>query len=78
MGQNISLDRPKISFTWVLREQKNQTLLAKKKTNSWTGKNSKKIFSKISKPEKLFSEKYVSKNVSSNLANHKKVKIEMI
>lgn len=52
MGQSVSLRRPKISLTWVLREQQNQV---NKKQNDW---NSEKIlFRKNSKSkEKLFSE----------------------
>lgn len=61
MGQNVSLRRPKISLTWVLREQ-NQP--QQKKPIDWNGNVAEKIlFKKSSKPkEKLFSEKYVSEN----------------
>lgn len=31
MGQNVSLRRPKISLTWVLREQQNSTISQQKK-----------------------------------------------
>lgn len=62
MGQNVSLRRPKISLTWVLREQQNQP--QQKKPIDWNGNVAEKIlFKKSSKPkEKLFSEKYVSEN----------------
>lgn len=64
MGQNVSLRRPKISLTWVLREQQNQTHVQQKKPLDWNGNTAEKIvFKKSSKPkEKLFSEKYVSEN----------------
>lgn len=60
MGQNVSLRRPKISLTWVLREQQNQS----QKSIDWkAGTAEKIIFKKSSKSkEKLFSEKYVSEN----------------
>ena len=62
MGQNVSLRRPKISLTWVLREQQNQP--QQKKPIDWNGNVAEKIlFKKSSKSkEKLFSEKYVSEN----------------
>lgn len=64
MGQNVSLRRPKISLTWVLREQQNQSSEQQKKSIDWNGNNAEKIiYKKSSKPkEKLFSEKYVSEN----------------
>jgi hypothetical protein len=63
MGQNVSLRRPKISLTWVLREQQ-QNQPQQKKAIDWNGNVAEKIlFKKSSKPkEKLFSEKYVSEN----------------
>jgi hypothetical protein len=62
MGQNVSLRRPKISLTWVLREQQNQP--QQKKPIDWNGNVAEKILlKKSSKPkEKLFSEKFVSEN----------------
>lgn len=65
MGQNVSLRRPKISLTWVLREQQNSTISQQKKSLDWnsTGSTEKILFRKSSKhKEKLFSEKYVSEN----------------
>lgn len=61
MGQNVSLRRPKISLTWVLREQQNSTIAQQKKAIDWNGSGSaeKKLFKH---KEKLFSEKYVSEN----------------
>jgi hypothetical protein len=62
MGQNLSLKRPKISLTWVLREQQAQHA---QQTNSiksfkWNEKN---LFKKASKShEKLFSEKYLNED----------------
>lgn len=63
MGQNVSLRRPKISLTWVLREQQSQANSQQKKID-WNGSPAEKIiYKKSSKPkEKLFSEKYVSEN----------------
>lgn len=79
MGQNVSLRRPKISLTWVLREQQNQP--QQKKPIDWNGNVAEKIlFKKSSKPkEKLFNEKYVSENnLTDNFraakANEEKVK----
>lgn len=74
MGQNMSLRRPKISLTWVLREQQNQTHPQQKKPIDWKGSAAEKIvFKKSSKPkEKLFSEKYVSEN---NLTDFRGVKL---
>jgi hypothetical protein len=62
MGQNVSLKRPKISLTWVLRDQQSQQHT--QKALNWNVKASdKKLFKKSSKSqEKLFSEKYVSDN----------------
>lgn len=59
MGQHVSLRRPKISLTWVLREQQNQSQLPQKKSLEWNGTAGEKSqFKKNSKPkEKLFSEK---------------------
>ncbi|CAD7080839.1 unnamed protein product [Hermetia illucens] len=57
MGQNLSLRRPRISLTWVLREQQQQS-----NSNETTGDKSnvdnKKVKSKA-KDEKLFNEKFV-------------------
>lgn len=73
MGQNMSLRRPKISLTWVLREQQNQTLPQQKKPIDWKGNSAEKIiFKKSSKPkEKLFNEKNVSEN---NLTDFRETK----
>lgn len=62
MGQNVSLRRPKISLTWVLREQQNQSHLQQKKSLEWSGTATDTIqFKKNTKPkEKLFSEKYAN------------------
>jgi hypothetical protein len=62
MGQAVSLRRPKISLTWVLREQQNQVNKQQKKPSlDWSGE--KILFRRNSKPkEKLFSEKFVSEN----------------
>lgn len=64
MGQNLSsVKRPKISLTWVLREQQqaqqtHQHNSSLKSSFKW---NEKKLFKKASKShEKLFSEKYVN------------------
>lgn len=83
MGQNVSLRRPKISLTWVLREQQNQQHVPQKKAIDWNGNAPEKIlFKKGTKPkEKLFSEKYVSENnltdfrvtKSSDEKNHPKL-----
>ena len=64
MGQTMSLRRPKISLTWVLREQQNQAHPQQKKPIDWKGSTAEKIISKKNaKPkEKLFNEKYVSEN----------------
>lgn len=64
MGQNVSLKRPKISLTWVLREQAQQDTRNSIKSFNWNVKpNEKVLFKKTSKSnEKLFSEKYVSDN----------------
>lgn len=62
MGQNVSLRRPKISLTWVLREQQNQSQLQQKKSLEWNGTTTDKLqHKKSAKPkEKLFSEKYAN------------------
>lgn len=64
MGQNLSnVKRPKISLTWVLREQ--QQAQQSTSTFKWNEKN---LFRKTSKShEKLFSEKYVSDYSNDNL-----------
>lgn len=64
MGQSVSLRRPKISLTWVLREQQNQVIKQQKTQPTSLDWNSEKIlFRKNSKPkEKLFSEKNASNN----------------
>lgn len=74
MGQNVSLRRPKISLTWVLREQQNQSQMQQKKSLEWNGTTTEKIqFKKNAKPkEKLFSEKYVNeKNLPTELRGSK-------
>lgn len=77
MGQTVSLRRPKISLTWVLREQQNQTNKQQpqqKKQPSLDWNSEKILFRRNSKPkEKLFSEKYVSEN---NLTDFRGKKIE--
>lgn len=63
MGQNLTTKRPKISLTWVLREQ--QQTQHVQQTNSiksfkWNEKN---LFNKATKShEKLFSEKYLNED----------------
>ncbi|KAG5677735.1 hypothetical protein PVAND_007466 [Polypedilum vanderplanki] len=71
MGQNVSLKRPKISLTWVLREQAQPPNSIK--TFNWNVKPSEKtLFKKNSKShEKLFSEKLYSEN---NLNDFRKAK----
>lgn len=72
MGQAVSLRRPKISLTWVLREQQNQVKQQKKPSLDWSSE--KILFRRNSKPkEKLFSEKYVSEN---NLTDFRGKKVE--
>lgn len=71
MGQNVSLKRPKISLTWVLREQQShqQDTRNSIKSFNWNVKaaTDKTLFKKTSKSnEKLFSEKYVSDNNNFN------------
>jgi len=76
MGQNVSLKRPKISLTWVLREQQaQQDTRNSMKSFNWNVKpnNEKVLFKKTSKSnEKLFSEKYVSDNNLNDFRNTKK------
>ena len=75
MGQNVSLKRPKISLTWVLREQQAQQDTRNSiKSFNWNVKpNEKVLFKKTSKSnEKLFSEKYVSDNNLNDFRNTKK------
>lgn len=64
MGQSVSLRRPKISLTWVLREQQNQVNKQQKKQPTSLDWNSEKIlFRRNSKTkEKLFGEKNSSEN----------------
>lgn len=71
MGQQVSLRRPKISLTWVLREQQGQ----EKKPIDWNGANAEKTsLRKTLKPkEKLFSEKYVSVNNLSEFRDDSKI-----
>ncbi|CRK95551.1 CLUMA_CG009016, isoform A [Clunio marinus] len=60
MGHNLSIRRPKISLTWVLRDQQNQPSSSQqKKSLDW--KQTEKILFRKPK-EKLFSEKYVNDN----------------
>ncbi|CAH1716354.1 unnamed protein product [Chironomus riparius] len=75
MGQNVSLKRPKISLTWVLREQQAQQETRNSiKSFNWNVKSNEKVlFKKTSKSnEKLFSEKYVSDNNLNDFRNTKK------
>lgn len=77
MGQNVSLRRPKISLTWVLREQQNQ--VQQIKPIDWKGNVAEKIlFKKSSKPKetKLFSEKYVSENNLTDFRGNPRVSEE--
>lgn len=62
MGQHVSLGRPKISLTWVLRDQQNQSY---QKRIDWNGSKSR---------EKLFNEKYVTNdsNRSTKLCEDEK------
>lgn len=70
MGQNLSLKRPKISLTWILREQHVQSQAQPPKNKSatitadWNGNTEKltlaKKRSRSRSRDKLFSEKYVS------------------
>lgn len=59
MGQNLSLRRPRISMTWVLREQQqsNGTI---QNDNKSGGNNDKKKFKAKNKEEKIISEKLVN------------------
>lgn len=73
MGQNVSLKRPKISLTWVLREQQQsqqqQQLQNPLKSYNWKEKD---LFRKSSKShEKLFNEK--DTNLKDNCGNTKKL-----
>jgi len=64
-----SLRRPKISLTWVLREQnQSQSQQHKKSSIDWNGTAEKKFFKKTKSREKLFSEKYVNEG-SNNLSS---------
>ncbi|KAL5292770.1 hypothetical protein ACFFRR_011499 [Megaselia abdita] len=70
MGQNLSLRRPRISLTWILREQhqpttngtplNNEHKNGTKPTGPEGGNNNKLFKGKNKGEEKLFSEKYVS------------------
>jgi hypothetical protein len=73
MGQNVSLKRPKISLTWVLREQ--NLSQPHTQTFNWNVKSSEKtLFKKNSKShEKLFSEKLYSENNLNDFRNIKKL-----
>ena len=51
MGQNLSIGKPKISLTWILREQQQQTTKKSSVTSKKARRHSK---------ERLFNEKYVS------------------
>lgn len=75
MGQNVSLRRPKLSLTWVLREQQGQPQVPQKKPIDWNGSAAEKIlFKKSSKPkEKFFSEKYVTDDALTELRGTKLV-----
>lgn len=86
MGQNVSLKRPKISLTWVLREQQSQQQQqqqnhAPSSIKSFNWKSSDKaLFKKTSKShEKLFSEKLYSENnindfrIAKKLSDDKKL-----
>lgn len=75
MGQNVSLRRPKISLTWVLREQQGQTRVQQKKPLDWNGKTAEKLlFKKTLKPRgKLFSEKYVKENNLTEFRDEPKI-----
>lgn len=74
MGQHVSLKRPKISLTWVLREQQGQPHVPQKKLVDWNGTTADKLLlKKALKPkEKLFSEKYVSERNLSEFRDDSK------